>query len=136
MKEYFDTPVLVFACHQSAFSREARERIAGCGEPISTPHALAECFNTLTYRLQFPPDQAREVMRHNLARFQFVAMDADDYRAAIDRVVDGGLTGDKIYDALHVGAAIKGKASKIHTSNKRDFGPLTPADIQVDRIGP
>jgi hypothetical protein len=34
MKEYFDTPVLVFACHQSAFSREARERIAPSDIPV------------------------------------------------------------------------------------------------------
>jgi hypothetical protein len=52
----------------------------------------------------------------------------------MDRVIENGLTGDKIYDALHVGGAIKDGATKIYTSNKRDFSALT--NIPIERIGP
>lgn len=109
--------------------------IADCAEPVTTPHALAECFNTLTYRLGLSPTDVRKVMRTNLQRFTFITLESEDYLAAMDRVVENGLTGDKIYDALHVGAAIKGKAEKIHTSNRRDFGPMKPG-IPIQPIGP
>ncbi len=135
MSEYFDTPVLVFACaNKGELGDRARKLIAECAEPLSTPHALAECFNALTYRLGFPPRQVRTTITKNTERFNFVTMEFGDYDQAINLVVENGFTGDKIFDALHVVAAIKGKASKIHTSNKRDFGPMTTIPIQ--RIGP
>ena len=49
--------------------------------------------------------------------------------------MDYGLTGNKIYDALHVIAAIKAKGGKIHTSNRRDFSALKP-EIKIEQIGP
>lgn len=135
MSEYFDTPVLVFSANAGELGARARKLIADCPDPVTTPHALAEFFNALTYRLGFPPKEARRLVAENTARFSFVPLDADDYSAALDRVVENGLTGDKIYDALHVGAAIKGKAGKIHTSNRRDFGALKPG-IPISTIGP
>jgi hypothetical protein len=71
----------------------------------------------------------------NTARFRFVTMEAADYQQAIARVVDHGMTGDKVYDSLHLGAALKAKASKLHTSNKRDFGPFK-AQIDVVKMAP
>jgi predicted nucleic acid-binding protein len=130
MSEYFDTPALVFACGKSHLAAPARKLIAESKDPVTIPHAIAECFNSLTYRLGFPPAQVREAVRTNLKRFRFVTLDADDYRAAMDHVIDNGLTGDKIYDALHVTGAIKDGASRIFTSNKRDFGLLTKIPIE------
>jgi len=135
VSEYFDTPVLVFSANAGELGERARKLIADCPAPITTPHALAECFNALTYRLGFPPKDARRLISENTARFSFIPLNADDYRAAVDRVVENGLTGDKIYDALHVGAALKGKADKIHTSNRRDFAALKPG-IPISTVGP
>ena len=42
---------------------------------------------------------------------------------------------DKVYDALHPGAALKDKATKLYTSNKRDFGAFK-AQIEVVRMAP
>jgi predicted nucleic acid-binding protein len=134
MSEYFDTPPLVFACGKSSFAEAARKLIAESEDPVTIPHAIAECFNSLTYRLGFPPEQVREAIRANLKRFRFIALSAEDYQAAIDRVIENGLTGDKIYDALHVVGASRIRAVKIFASNKRDFGALT--DIPIERIGP
>jgi predicted nucleic acid-binding protein len=134
VSEYFDTPALVFACGKSAFAQSARKLIADSTDPVTIPHAIAECFNSLTYRLGFPPRLVRDSLRSNLKRFRFVTLDAADYHAALDRLIEHGLTGDKIFDALHVGGAIKVGAEKIYTSNKRDFGAMT--DIPIERIGP
>lgn len=57
-------------------------------------------------------------------------MDEADYRAAILRVIASGMTGDKVYDSLCLGAALKCKAEKLHTSNKRDFAPFK-AEIEI-----
>ncbi|MDE3067781.1 MAG: PIN domain-containing protein [Verrucomicrobiota bacterium] len=133
MREYFDTPALVFLCGTGPFADAARQLVAASENPITTPHALAECFNSLTHRLGFPPRDVRKAMQTNLARFEFVVLDDSDYLAALDRVVDNGLTGDKIYDALHAMAADKGQAEKIFTSNRRDFTKLTSRP--VERIG-
>ena len=126
--------MLVFACaHAGQAGEISRQLIASSAQPLTTPHALAECFNSLTYRLGLPPKDARRLIAENTHKFSFITLDAADYKAAMDRVTDNGLTGDKIYDALHVGAAIKGGAEKIFTSNRRDFVPLQPG-IPVEKI--
>ena len=136
MSEYFDTPVIVFACANArTLGQSARQLIAATCEPVTTPHALAESFNTLTYRLGIPPTEARRMVEVNTSRFRFITMEAADYQQAIARVVDNGMTGDKVYDALHLGAALKDKATKLHTSNKRDFGPFK-AQIEVVKMAP
>jgi predicted nucleic acid-binding protein len=126
----------VFACANAGpLGQAARQLIAATREPVTTPHALAETFNTLTYRLGIPPSEARRMVELNTSRFRFVTMEATDYQQAIARVVDNGMTGDKVYDALHLGAALKAKATKLHTSNKRDFGPFK-AQIEVVKMAP
>jgi len=135
VSEYFDTPVLVFSANAGELGERARKLIADTADPVTTPHALAECFNALTYRLGLPPRESSKIIARNTARFTFVTMDAEDYRAAIERVINNGLTGDKVYDALHLGAAIKAQALKIYTSNRRDFS-LLKAAIPIERFGP
>jgi len=136
MSDYFDTPVIVFACANAGeVGQSARQLIAATREPVTTPHALAESFNTLTYRLGIPPKDARRMVEENTARFRFITMEAADYQQAIARVVDNGMTGDKVYDALHLGASLKGKAARLHTSNKRDFAPFK-AQIEVVKMAP
>ncbi|MGH7941580.1 MAG: hypothetical protein ACREFR_10975, partial [Limisphaerales bacterium] len=97
------------------------------------PHTISECFNVLTYRLRLSAGQVRETMRINLQRFRFVLLDPEDHWIAMDRLIEKGMAGDKIYDALHVRGAHKDRASKIFTSNRRDFASLT--DIPIERIG-
>lgn len=127
MTEYLDTPILVFACaNATELGEKSRSLLAGTGDFVTTPHALAECFNALTYRLGIPPAAARKLMQKNFAKVRFQNLGPEDYWQALNEVVDNGQTGDKIYDALHVHAAVLAKAGKIHTSNKRDFSPFSP----------
>jgi predicted nucleic acid-binding protein len=127
MIDYLDTPILVFACANATdLGERSRQLIASAADPVTTPHALAECFNALTYRLGIPPAAARKMMEKNFAKIRFEKLDETDYRTAINDVVENGQTGDKIYDALHLRAAGKSRADKLHTSNKRDFLPFAP----------
>lgn len=128
MTEYFDTPILVFAAaNKTALGEKSWNAIVNCKDAVTTPHALAECFNALTYRLGLPPGAARKLVEEQASRFRFQTLDETDYRQAIADVVENGQTGDKIYDALHLRAASKCGAKKIHTSNKRDFSPFNPS---------
>ncbi len=127
MTEYFDTPILVFACGQHPeLGPKSRRLIADAKDGVTTPHALAECFNTLTYRLGIPPGAAQKLIAKMSGKLRFQSLSETDYRLAIGLVVENGQTGDKIYDALHVRAAMLCDAKKIHTSNKRDFSPFHP----------
>jgi predicted nucleic acid-binding protein len=135
MTEYFDTPMLVFAAaNKGSLGQKAWQAIADSADAVTTPHALAECFNALTYRLHIPPGAARKMIEEQAAKFRFEMLDAADYRLAIAAVVEQGQTGDKIYDALHLRAAMKCGAKKIHTSNKRDFSPFH-SGIEIVKLG-
>jgi predicted nucleic acid-binding protein len=135
MTEYFDTPMLVFAAaNEGTLGEKAWQAIADSTDPVTTPHALAECFNALTYRLNIAPGAAKKMIEEQAAKFRFEMLDAADYRLAIASVVEQGQTGDKIYDALHLRAAMKCGAKKIHTSNKRDFSPFH-SGIEIVKLG-
>ncbi len=135
MIDYFDTPILVFACaNATELGDKSRTLIAAAANPVTTPHALAECFNALTYRLGIPPAAARKLMQTNFQRIRFENLEAADYLTAMNEVVENGQTGDKIYDALHVRAASKARADRIHTSNKRDFLPFAP-EAEIVKLG-
>ena len=128
MIDYLDTPVLVFACaNATERGEQARRLIATATDAVTTPHALAECFSALTYRLGIPPAAARRMMEKNFQKIRFQTLEEADYRTAIAEVVDHGQTGDKIYDALHLRAALKARADRLHTSNHRDFSSFSPA---------
>ena len=135
MTEYFDTPMLVFAAaNPTSLGQKARQAIAGSTDAVTTPHALAECFNALTYRLNIPPGAAKKMIETQAAKFRFENLDAADYQTAIAAVVENGQTGDKTYDALHVRAAVKCGAKRIHTSNKRDFTPFH-SGLEIVKLG-
>ncbi len=137
MTEYFDTPILVFACNQNEeVGAKSRKLISEAKDGVTTPHALAECFNTLTYRLRIPPVAAQKMISKISEKLRFQSLTEEDYKIAIDSVVDNGQTGDKIYDALHVRAAALCGANKIHTSNRRDFAPFHPAAEIVRMLVP
>ena len=71
----------MFACANAGpLGQSGRQLIARTREPVTTPHALAESFNTLTYRLGIPPTEARRLVEINTARFRFVTMEAADYQ--------------------------------------------------------
>ena len=102
---------------------------------LCATHALAECYSVLTSlpvsRRITAPEAYRLVEESILPRFTVVALDEDDYRAALRAVTESGLTGGIIYDALHVAAARKERCESILTYNLRHFEVLCPPEITV-----
>ena len=92
-------------------------------------HALAETYATLTaIRPQLAPAGVIELLHEGALRFaETVALNADDYRAVLNRVASLGLVSGAVYDALHVRAAEKAGAAELVTFNGRDFRRMPPA---------
>ncbi len=92
-------------------------------------HSLAELFAVLTRLPVAPrigPDQARRLIAENLEllSIEIVALEAQDYAAAIRRMADIGAVGGAMYDMLVVQAALKAKADGVLTLNEGDFSRL------------
>ena len=71
-----------------------------------------------------------------MVELETIALDEQDYYAAMDRCADLGLDLGVIYDALHFQAALKAKADILYTENRRDFDRLLREDALVVRSLP
>ncbi len=66
--------------------------------------------------------EARSLIRRNVVpKAEIVDLTGADYEAVIERMLELGLLGGVIYDALHVMAAEKAGADRLVTINRRDF---------------
>jgi hypothetical protein len=60
-----------------------------------------------------------------------IALDAEEYFAAIRQAADRGLTGGRIYDALLLACAAKCEARVIDTWNVKHFHAIAPDMAQL-----
>jgi predicted nucleic acid-binding protein len=93
-------------------------------------HTLAEAYAVLT-RAPFTPPiypaEAWKLLSENvLPFFQIVALTTAMYRETIQECSEGGWTGGRIYDALHLHCAKKSGCDRIYTFNVRHFRQLAP----------
>jgi predicted nucleic acid-binding protein len=120
---YFDTSVLVGVLlqthpnHKECFGifEQTRER-------ITSAHALAEAFSTLTASYKIPNYIAAELVLGLPVRLAVEPLSMDDYEMAI---VGGG-----IYDALHAAFARRRSARRIVTRNPGNFQHVAP-DLEI-----
>ena len=141
MRVLLDTSVLLAALVRShPRHAEARPWLvrARAGEIVIVlaAHTLAELHATLTtlpVRPRISPHTADRLRTDNLpGTTEIVALTADDYRSVVQRVVELGLAGGVIYDALIARAAEIGRADRLVTLNESDFRRAWPAG--ADRI--
>ncbi|NJN21486.1 MAG: type II toxin-antitoxin system VapC family toxin [Leptolyngbya sp. RL_3_1] len=103
-----------------------------CEGYIST-HTLAELYAVLTRMPRQPRLLPREVEKllGNLAGFQKVVLNAEDYGDVIRRLVTLKLPGGVIYDALIAQAALTAKVNLLLTVNPKDFLRLGPDVAEI-----
>ncbi len=140
MRVFFDTSVLVpavvdqLANHEAAFDA-LLNYTAGSHRGYCSTHALAECYATMTavpLSRRILPVEARQLIQESiLGRVTAVALEADDYTHAIERVADAGLASGAVYDALHVCCAERMSIDRILTYNLGDFERCRPHGIVV-----
>jgi predicted nucleic acid-binding protein len=120
----FDTSCIVSALLQ-AHPEHARTFIAA--------HSLAETYAILTRLprgLRATPRDALTLIKHNLTPLEIVTLSVDDYLNTVERMVNLGLPGGGIYDALIAKAALVAKVDILLTRNSKDFTRLG-SDVDV-----
>jgi predicted nucleic acid-binding protein len=133
MKALFDSSVVVSALVVSHKFHAAsidwlnhvhRGQISGA---ISA-HTLAEVYGYLTGHGKQRPDDVKKVLeREILPYFEIVALTELEYKHLLTYLVDVGITGAAIYDAIHVCAAKKAEADILIHINHKDFIRVCPA---------
>ena len=126
---FFDTSVLVAAILSQhpqhapclRWLRQAKEsQIQG----YISAHTMAELFATLSnfpMRPRLSPAIATRLIEGNLAEFEVVPLDREDYLAVMHRLVRLGFSGGAIYDATIAQAALKVQANCLLTLNVKHF---------------
>jgi predicted nucleic acid-binding protein len=135
VKVLLDTSVLVAALVRSHPRHEPARRwlaraLAGEITLALAAHTLAELHATLTtlpVRPRISPETAARLRDDNLPRgTEIVPLGADDYRIVLRRMVDLGLAGGVVYDALIARAAERAGVDRLVTLNDRDFRRAWP----------
>lgn len=134
MRVLYDTSVLIAGLvathphHDTGFSwlRKAKNKEV---TPLICTHSIAECYAVLTRLPLAPrifPETAQYLLQCALENFTKISLSGVDYNWAIAYLVQLGLSGGILYDALILKAAYKAKAEKLLTLNRRDFVRLCP----------
>lgn len=139
MKVLFDTSVLVAALveslpHHDRAAGYLRRAHDGEFDLCVAAHATAELFAVLT-TLPLSPrvtaGEARVLIRRNVvSKAKLVTLSGTDYEAVIERMMENGLVGGIVNDALHVRAAERARAGRLVTFNRRDFERIPSRDIE------
>ena len=135
MKVYFDTTVLVAASvagHPHFLDSTAALRSARTKKILAfvSAHGLAEFYAVLTRTPFSPPvypSEAWQLLTQNiLPYFEIVTLSGKEYQETIQRCVQQGWAGGRVYDALHIRSALKASCDRIYTLNVRHFQQLAP----------
>ncbi len=139
MVVFFDTSVLVALstdAHQHFVQASAAVAriVAGKDQGHASQHSIAEVYAALTRLPVVPrihPLEAANIIRDNILRhFETVAIEKEDYLAALATVSNSGWPGAKIYDALLLRCAEKCAAQRIYTFNLKDFKQMASGRMQ------
>lgn len=132
MKVFFDTSVLVAAFWgdhpHHALSLKSLSSIHK-KEAACAAHSLAEVYAVMTrlpVKPLIPPEQAMLFLQDIRDRLTVVALDEDDYYAALQNAAARGIVGGRLYDALLLYGASKVKVETIYTWNLDHFQHMAP----------
>jgi len=132
LKAFFDTSVLVpvfledhphHDASLEAFLQTDKKR--GC----CAAHSLAEVYSALTRlpgKNRLSAEQALLLLGDLRDHLSMVALDADEYYAALEECAAAGIVGGTVYDALLARCALKARADTIYTWNLKHFQQLGP----------
>jgi predicted nucleic acid-binding protein len=132
VKWFFDTSALypVFiddhAHHEASLAAYLR---ADPSQGACAAHSLAEVYATLTSMPgpnRLSSDQVLLVLDDIRERLTVIALDSEEYRAAIGGAEEEDILGGTVYDALIAHCALKSKAAVIYTWNLKHFRRVGP----------
>jgi len=99
-------------------------------DPVLSANGLAEIYTVLTgtpfNRRPTPLAVAQMLQENVLESFEIQALTHGDYTDVIRYCAAQGVTGSRIYDAIHIHAARMAGCSRIYTFNIQHFRQLAP----------
>lgn len=136
MSDLADSTVLVASLVPDDPDHEACDRLIAAGGLCIQLHAIAETFATLTSgreNFRIDPATAAEAIEQSILPFvRTVALSAADFLRAAKEARSRGVRGGAIHDFLHLAAARKAKAARVHTLNVRHFQAFhRPGDPEI-----
>ena len=126
---YLDTGVLVRGLLTEHPQHGVCAKVIG-EEAVSSCHALAEVFNTLTGFFKIPNDTASEMIVSLTEAMSFEAISQADYMRVIEEARGRGVQGGIVYDAVHAQVARRLKCERIVSYNITNFRHVAP-DLEV-----
>ncbi len=88
--------------------------------------------SVLPIKPKLSPLEVEKILEKNIYHiFEIISLNSKDYKSAVKRVTSLHLSGEILYDALHLEAAIKSKANTIFTLNPQHFEKLAKNEIKV-----
>lgn len=128
MRRYLDSSVLVEACLTQSPHFAAADDLVRSPESVTSTHALAECFATLSGdpRLRLSPAAAAQLTLGLVQELALVELPGTLYRETLTQAAGQGVRGGLIYDALHAAAAERAGCNEIFTLNLSHFQHLRP----------
>ena len=139
MRALFDTSILVAALvrshqrHADALPWLVRAQ-RGEVELVLAAHTLAELHATLTalpVKPRISPETAERLREDNLPETtEIVALTVDDYHAVLRTLVERGLSGGVVYDALIARVAKNARVDRLVTLNGRHFQRAWPEGLE------
>jgi len=123
MKTYWDSSAIIAALHHPA----VRRQLGAAARNFTRPHALAECFSTLTggrMGRKYRPDDAAAMLEDWAESLSWVELDHEETLEALGLAQARGITGGRVHDWLHAVAAKKAGVTRIKTCNLSDFRGL------------
>ncbi len=143
MKTIFDSSVLIAAFVEAHPKHDAAklllERYKKKGEYLVSAHSLAEIYSVLTrapFTPPITPSIAKKLIAENIEReAKIISLTGKEYLRVVNELVQLGLGGGIIYDAIIVACAKKAQATHIVTTNPKDFSKLVP-DGSIRIISP
>jgi predicted nucleic acid-binding protein len=102
------------------------------GTAFCALHSYAELYAVLSGmpgRPRLRPSDVDSMIARLDRVFTPVALTRREYRAAIGRSAEHGVTGGRLYDALILACGIKSRAAAIYTLNEQDLVGLASPDV-------
>ena len=126
---YLDTGVLVRGLMQAHPLHVVCFRLID-GNAVSSCHALAEVFNTLTGHFKIPNDAASLMVGSLPDQMRFESISEADYLTVIREARRRGIQGGIVYDAIHAEIARRLKVERIASYNLAHFRHVAP-DLEI-----
>jgi predicted nucleic acid-binding protein len=127
---YLDATILVCAVHGEDPHHDDCLPLVSRRDAVTSAHALAETFSTMTGRREFLNEDVAEALASIAEIMRIEPILVSDYLTVLDQTRRRGIRGGLVYDALHAEVARRLKVDRLLTYNISNFQHVA-ADLQI-----